>query len=92
VSNRFFQNFLTQPPTNPEVFSGSRQLLKKPPKPVKYLFQKKQTLDQPEILKSPEEPLSISWSAASNEANQVSQAAISKKLRNDYLPNPAPRR
>jgi len=41
VSNRFFQNFLTQCRTREIPGPASRQLLKKPPNPVKQIFLRK---------------------------------------------------
>ena len=88
----FFSKLFDLTANQPGGLRQSRQLLKKPPKPVKLFFKEKLSACLAEILKSPEELLSISWRAASNEAAQVSQAIILNELQNDYLPNPAPRR
>ena len=71
------ETFRLSPPASPGGFRRSRQLLKKPPEPVKRLFQKKEKLFWGEILGSSCEPLSISGRAASNEADFPGQPSLS---------------
>ena len=69
----FFSKLSDKPANQPGGPRQRRQLLKKPPNPVKLFLEENFEALLAEILKSPEELLSISWRAASSEAELPGQ-------------------